>query len=158
MPYLVDYIPCFSKCSLKQVNSLSLLDNWMKSLMHVQSLIAQLVTNQPAMQETLVQFLGREDPLEKGKATHSSILVWRILWSPWDRKESNTTEKLSLSVYKNMRITFLNDYLTTIGTISGRMNISPNFSCYNKIPQQTLIYHSSWRLEVHDQGASILTS
>jgi len=137
---------------------LSLLDNWMKSLMHVQSLIAQLVTNQPAMQETLVQFLGWEDPLEKGKATHSSILVWRILWSPWDRKESNTTEQLSLSVYKNMRITFLNDYLTTIGTISGRMNISPNFSCYNKIPQQTLIYHSSWRLEVHDQGASILTS
>ena len=66
MPYLVDYIPCFSKCSLKEVNSLSLLDNWMKSLMHVQSLVAQLVKNQPAMQETLVQFLGREDPLEKG--------------------------------------------------------------------------------------------
>ena len=66
MPYLVDYIPCFSKCSLKEVNSLSLLDNWMKSLMHVQSLVTQLVKNQPAMQETLVQFLGREDPLEKG--------------------------------------------------------------------------------------------
>ena len=66
MPYLVDYIPCFSKCSLKEVNSLSLLDNWMKSLMHVQSLVTQLVKNQPAMQETLVQFLGREDRLEKG--------------------------------------------------------------------------------------------
>ena len=38
------------------------------------SLIAQLVKNPPAMQENLVQFLGREDPLEKGKATHSSIL------------------------------------------------------------------------------------
>ena len=39
------------------------------------SLIAQLVKNLPAMQETLVQFLGREEPLEKGKATHSSILA-----------------------------------------------------------------------------------
>ena len=66
MPYLVDYIPCFSKCSLKEVNSLSLLDNWMKSLMHVQSLVTQLVKNQPAMQETLVQFLGWEDRLKKG--------------------------------------------------------------------------------------------
>ena len=43
--------------------------------------VAQLVKNLPAMQETLVQFLGREDPLEKGKATHSSILSWRIQWS-----------------------------------------------------------------------------
>ena len=42
------------------------------------SLVAQLVKNPPAMQETLVQFLGREDPLEKGQATHSSILAWRI--------------------------------------------------------------------------------
>ena len=42
------------------------------------SLIAQLVKNPPAMQETPVQFLGQEDPLEKGKATHSSILAWRI--------------------------------------------------------------------------------
>ena len=38
------------------------------------SLIAQLVKNLPAMQETLVQFLGQEDPLEKGEATHSSTL------------------------------------------------------------------------------------
>ena len=42
------------------------------------SLIVQLVKNLPAMQETWVQFLGWEDPLEKGKATHSSILAWRI--------------------------------------------------------------------------------
>ena len=45
------------------------------------SLIAQLVRNLPAMQETLVRFLGWEDPLEKGKATHSSILAWRIPWA-----------------------------------------------------------------------------
>ena len=45
------------------------------------SLMAQLVKNLPAMQETWVQSLGFEDPLEKGKATHSSILAWRILWT-----------------------------------------------------------------------------
>ena len=42
------------------------------------SLVAQLVKNPPAMRETWVRFLGWEDPLEKGKATHSSILAWRI--------------------------------------------------------------------------------
>ena len=45
------------------------------------SLLAQLVKNLPAMQETLVRFLDREDPLEKGEATHSSILAWRIPWT-----------------------------------------------------------------------------
>ena len=45
------------------------------------SLVAQLVKNPPAMRETWVQSLGREDPLEKVKATHSSILDLRILWS-----------------------------------------------------------------------------
>ena len=42
------------------------------------SLVAQLVKNLPAMWETWVQSLGWEDPLEKGKATYSSILAWRI--------------------------------------------------------------------------------
>ena len=45
------------------------------------SLVAQLVKNLPAMWETWVRFLGWEDPLEKGKATHSSILAWRIPWT-----------------------------------------------------------------------------
>ena len=45
------------------------------------SLVAQLVKNQPAMWETWVQSLGWEDSLEKGKATHSSILAWRIPWA-----------------------------------------------------------------------------
>ena len=44
------------------------------------SLVAQLVKNAPAMQKTWVQSLSWEDPLEKGKATHSSILSWRIPW------------------------------------------------------------------------------
>ena len=45
------------------------------------SLVVQKVKNLPAMQETWVQSLGQEDPLEKGMATHSSILAWRIPWT-----------------------------------------------------------------------------
>ena len=49
--------------------------------------------NLPAMQEALVLSLGCEDPLEKGKATCSSILAWRIPWTvPRGHKESDTTE------------------------------------------------------------------
>ena len=63
------------------------------------SLVVQLVKNPPAMQETCARFLGREDPLEKGMATHSSILAWRITWTEelgglqsTGRKESDATE------------------------------------------------------------------
>jgi len=49
------------------------------------------------MRETWAQSLGWEDPLEKGKSTHASILAWRILYSPWGRKESGITEQLSLT-------------------------------------------------------------
>ena len=61
-----------------------------------------MVKKPPAMQETGVQALGQEDPWEKGMATHSSILAWRIPWteepgglySPWDCKELDKTERL----------------------------------------------------------------
>ena len=53
-------------------------------------LVAQTVTNRPAMEETQVCFLDQEDPLEKGMATHASILAWGVPWarglvgySPW---------------------------------------------------------------------------
>ena len=59
------------------------------------SLVAQLVKNLPAMWETWVRSLGWENPLEKGKVTHSSILAWRI---PWDHKELDMTKQLSLSL------------------------------------------------------------
>ena len=45
------------------------------------SLVAQMVKKLPAVQETQVQSLGLEDPLQKGKFTHSSILAWRIPWA-----------------------------------------------------------------------------
>ena len=65
------------------------------------SLVAQLVKNPPAMQETWVRPLGWEDSLEKGMATNSSILAWRIPWiySPWGLKESDTTEHLSFPTW-----------------------------------------------------------
>ena len=62
----------------------------------------QRVKNLPAMQETWVQSLDQEDPLEKEMTTHSSILAWRIPWteapggySPWGHKESDLTLLLS---------------------------------------------------------------
>ena len=48
---------------------------------HQASLVAQVVKNPPKMQETWVRSLNWEDPLEKGMATHSSILAWRISWT-----------------------------------------------------------------------------
>ena len=63
------------------------------------SLVAQLVENLPAMQETQVQSLCQKDPLEKEMATHSSVLAWRIEWTEElgglqsvGSEESNTTE------------------------------------------------------------------
>ena len=47
--------------------------------------MVQMVKNLPAMQETWVQSLGQEDPLEEGMATHSNVLAWRI---PWTEKPS----------------------------------------------------------------------
>ena len=66
----------------------------------------QTVKNLPAVQEIWVQSLGREDPLEKGMATHSSVLAWRSPWteeptagySAWDWKKLDTTEQLTLSL------------------------------------------------------------
>ena len=57
--------------------------------------LSQLVKNPPTMQETWVQSLGSEDPLEKGKASDSSILARRIPWTVW-ATGSDTTERLSL--------------------------------------------------------------
>ena len=65
-----------------------------------------MVKNLSAMQETWVQSLGREDPLEKEMATHSSILSWKIPWieepgrlqSTWGCKELDMTKRLTLRV------------------------------------------------------------
>ena len=68
---------------------------WQSSQVNRPSLVAQTVKELPAIQDTRVQSLGRADPLEKGKTTHSSILAWRIQgqrslvdYSPGGRKDS----------------------------------------------------------------------
>ena len=71
------------------------------------SLVAQVAKNLPTVQETWVCSLDWEDPLEKGMATHSSILAWRIPWAedpgrllcPWGCKQSDMTEQLSTSTH-----------------------------------------------------------
>ena len=67
--------------------------------------MAQLVKNLPAVQETWVQALGWEDPLENRMVTHSRILAWRIPWTEepgrlqsWGRKESDSTKQLTFSL------------------------------------------------------------
>ena len=74
-----------------------LFNNWWASV------VAQLVKNPPAMWETWIWSLGWEDPLEKGKVTHSMGIPWpgefHGLYSPWGGKESDTTEQLSLLDY-----------------------------------------------------------
>ena len=63
--------------------------------------MAQLVKNLPAMWETWVQFLGWENPLKKGKATHSSIWPGEFhgLYNPWSRKEWDMIERFLLPLY-----------------------------------------------------------
>ena len=71
--------------------------------------MAPMVKNPPTMQETWVQSLGREDPLEKGTATNTSILAWRIPWTEEPggllsmcHKESDTTEQLTFSLFTSV--------------------------------------------------------
>ena len=63
------------KCNRNSPKARALLCSISSSLM-----VSQMVKNLPAIQETWVRSLGREDPLEKEMATHSSILAWRIPW------------------------------------------------------------------------------
>ena len=58
-------------------------------------LVAQMVENLPALQETQIQSLGREDPLEKEMATHSSTLAWKIPWMEEPGGVANSWTRLS---------------------------------------------------------------
>ena len=71
-----------------------------------------MVNHLPTTRETWVRSLGREDPLEKEMATHSSTPAWKIPWmeepnrlySPWDRKESDTTEQLHIKTLRKAQV------------------------------------------------------
>ena len=88
-----------------------------------------MVKHLPTGQETWLQSLGREDPLGKEMATHSSILAWKISWtedlvgySPWGRKESDATEQLSFFLsflefnlfYSPERLSFPGPYICVV--------------------------------------------
>ena len=72
------------------------------------TLVAQLVKNPPAMRETWIRSLGLEDPLEKGKAIHSSIPAWRIPW---------TAQSMRLQRVEHDRATFTFPF-PTLGYLS----------------------------------------
>ena len=67
---------CYSKM---EHSNLKEIEGWER--IRGASLVTQMVKNLPAMQETRVQSVGQEDPLENGMATHSSIPAWRIPWT-----------------------------------------------------------------------------
>ena len=93
-------------------------------LIHYQaSLVAQWQRTRLSMQETWVQSLGWDDPLEKEMATHSSILAWRIQWieepgrlPPWGHKESDRTEQLN----NNSKIQY--DFIITCSPFKDPIN------------------------------------
>ena len=70
------------------------------------SLVAQTVKNLPVIQETWVQSLGWEDPLEKGMAIHCNILIWEIPWT----EETGTVHRAAECIIKNAFSIFHNDY------------------------------------------------
>ena len=98
------------------------------------SLMAQTVKNLPAMQETWVWSLGWGDPLEKGKATHSSTFDWRIPWtearySPRGHKELATAEQLTLViVFFLLSLKTLNFWLCCVacGILVSQPEVEPN--------------------------------
>ena len=76
------------------------------------SLVAQTVKRLPAMQETWVRFLGREDPLEKEMAIHSSILAWKIPWTEEpDRLQSMGSQRVGHDWATSLRAFRLNNEL-----------------------------------------------
>ena len=103
MGWSANYATCLSKrCHsgrhtiTRLVSVVSVKDLSLSREMFWASLVAQRVKNPPAVQQTRVQSLGQEDPLEKGMATHSSTLAWRIPrkrslvgYCPWSHKESS---------------------------------------------------------------------
>ena len=126
------------------------------------SLMAQKVKNPPAMWETWVWSLGWEVPLEEGMATHWSILTWRIHgqrslagYSPWDHKESDTTERLS-TAHRPVLQYFIPNRKNHWNPQVGQMRITCEALKYTDfwcLPQTSKSESLKW-----DPGISILSS
>ena len=87
---------------------------------YVASLVAQRLKNLPAMRETWVRFLGREDPLEKEMATHSSILAWRI---PWMEEPGGLQSMGSQRVGHDWATSLIHSLMININMIISNSNI-----------------------------------
>ena len=119
-------------------------------------MVAQMVRRLPAMRETQVRSLGQEDLLEKGMATHSSTLAWKILcteepggYSPWGRKESDMTERLHFNQINEPLSASPISYLRTGGIVSSSIfpdlpssPISQHLLIKNQEYQWMMTYHS----------------
>ena len=105
-PHSCDHTPLWHWPHGLSTNLSGMLPLKKKKLNYWSSLVAQMVKNLPAMQETQLWSLDQEDSLEKGMATQSSILAWRISriedlvgYSPWDCKESDTTKCIHVCTF-----------------------------------------------------------
>ena len=87
------------------------------------SLVALLIKNPPAMQETWVPSLGWEDPLEKGKATHSSVLAWRIPWTVESMRSQRVGHDAASFTFTDIIISFIGN--------NGHCNIKHKARYYN---------------------------
>ena len=104
------------------------------------SLVAQMVKKPPAMQETWIRSLGREDPLEEGMAAHSSMLAWRIPMDrgAWGHKELDTTERLNTAQRRHPNVKAprvvieneLSDYQTILTYSSYSLSLSANLQLF----------------------------
>ena len=124
--------------------------------------MTQLVKNPSAMQETWVRSLGWEDPLEKGKATHSSILAWRIPWtvssmgSQRVRHESTFTPPFQLLVYLFMAVLALGCCVQAFSSCSKWASYCDGFFCcraralesvgFSRCSSWAYLPHGMWNL------------
>ena len=108
-------------------------------------LVALMVKNQPAMQETKVQSLGQGRPLEKGMANHSSIPAWRIPWTEktdglqsWGWKELDTTEVTTSSLFTDEETeTYREEVVTARIKVRSEQTQTQAFTIH-RLPQITL--------------------
>ena len=104
------------------------------------SLVAKLIKNLPAMQETQVQSLGHEDPLEKGMPIHSSILAWKTLWTEEDLMEKPKWTFWPTQ-YRESSVAPQWEGLADTSWIKGSRLMSPTWG------QQAGVCHQLWRTE-----------
>ena len=109
------------------------------------SLVAQMVKNLPAVQETQVQSLGQEDPLEEGMATHSSVLAWRIPRT----EEASSLQSMGLKRAGHNWATLYHFIINLLSFFPFFLIVEPSF--HSKILLNTRCQLYAKVLELHDE-------